>query len=139
MPGDLSAAVDVDDRSAVHRAVQRLGALAGRIDARVLEQQHGAGFGAGDDGLVQTPLLVPGGAVLDDTGPYHRKPRQGVGHAASVARVGRASPPRIRRGKGRRRQASSGMRRWATASSNSSTSSTSAPDCWATRLRSVLA
>ena len=41
VPGDLAAAVDVDDRGAVDRALPRLGALAGGVDRRVLEQQDG--------------------------------------------------------------------------------------------------
>ena len=43
VPGDLAAAVDVDDRRAVPRPLVRLGALAGGVDGLVLEQQDGVG------------------------------------------------------------------------------------------------
>ena len=45
MPGDLAAAVDVDDRRAriADRPVERAGALAGRIDGLVLKQQARVG------------------------------------------------------------------------------------------------
>ncbi len=45
VPGDLAAAVHVDDRRAVERALPRLGALARGVDARVLQQQHGVRAG----------------------------------------------------------------------------------------------
>ena len=41
--GDLAAAVDLDHRGAVGGTLVGLGALAGRVDGGVLEQQHGAG------------------------------------------------------------------------------------------------
>ena len=41
VPGDLPAAVDVDHRGAVDRPLVRLGALAGGVDRRVLQQQQG--------------------------------------------------------------------------------------------------
>ena len=40
VPGDLAAAVDVDDRGAVGGPLVRLGALAGGVDRGVLEQQR---------------------------------------------------------------------------------------------------
>ena len=43
VPGDLAAAVDVDDRGAVDRPLEVERALAGGVDRRVLEQQHGVG------------------------------------------------------------------------------------------------
>ena len=60
VPGDLAAPVDVDDGRAVRRTVPRLGALAGGVDARVLQQQHRVAALAGHHGLVQPALLVPG-------------------------------------------------------------------------------
>ena len=41
VPGDLAAAVDVDDGGAVEGTFVRLGALARGVDGRVLEQQQG--------------------------------------------------------------------------------------------------
>src|SRR5690606_27043619 len=68
VPGDLAAAVDVDDRRAVQRALVRLGALAGGVDRGVLEQQHGVGQLAGHDLRVDRPLVVPGLLVVDVVG-----------------------------------------------------------------------
>src|SRR5215211_3157530 len=59
MPGDLSAAVDVDDRRAVGGTLPGLRALAGRVDRAVLEQQHRVGSLIGRPGLVHRALLGP--------------------------------------------------------------------------------
>ncbi|GGF38557.1 hypothetical protein GCM10011399_34310 [Subtercola lobariae] len=40
MPGELAAAIDVDDRGAIGRALGVVGATPGRIDRLVLEQNH---------------------------------------------------------------------------------------------------
>jgi hypothetical protein len=41
VPGDAAAAIDLDDRRAVDRALEVLGAPAGRVDRRMLKQQAG--------------------------------------------------------------------------------------------------
>ncbi len=68
--GDLAAAVDVDDRRAtgVERPLVGLGALAGGVDGRVLEQQHRVGLLAVGDPRVHLPLQVPGGEVVERLG-----------------------------------------------------------------------
>ncbi len=65
VPGDLAAAVGVDDRRAVDRALVGFGALARGVDRRVLEQQQGVGA-AGDARLGQLALQLPGAVVVDD-------------------------------------------------------------------------
>jgi len=75
VPGDLAAAVDVDDgRAAADRPVAALGALAGGLDGRVLEQQQRVGGVAGDDLGVHRPLQIPGLAVLHRPEPTHLDP-----------------------------------------------------------------
>ena len=68
--GDLAAAVDVDDRraAAVDRSLVRLGALAGGVGRRVLEQQHRVGPLAGHDLGVHPALELPGIEVVDRVG-----------------------------------------------------------------------
>ena len=83
VPGDLAAAVDVDHRRAVERPVRRLGALAGRVDARVLQQQHRVGRRAVRDGLVQPPLLGPGPSRSRRGRRVCHRKTQGAGHASA--------------------------------------------------------
>ena len=91
MPGDLAAAVDVDHRGAVERAVPRPRCAcrrcrrsgvpaAGPCPARCPATTRG----------VQPPLLVPGGPVVDHAGADHRRVRQTV--VVTSLRV----PPRSR-------------------------------------------
>ena len=49
VPGDLAAAIDFDHRGAVDRPVTRLGPLAGRVDAGVLQHEHGVRPGTAHD------------------------------------------------------------------------------------------
>src|SRR6185369_15132135 len=65
VPGDHAAAVDVDDLGAVGGPVPRLGPLSGGVDARMLQQQHGVAGRAVGDRLVDAPLFVPGGPVVE--------------------------------------------------------------------------
>jgi hypothetical protein len=71
VPGDLAAAVHVDDRRSVEGPLVRLGALARRVDGWVLQQQHRVGAGAGDAGGVQLALAGPRLLVVDEPGPDH--------------------------------------------------------------------
>ena len=83
VPGDHPTAVHVDDRGAVGRPVPRLGPPAGRVDARVLQQQHGVAGGAVGDRLVEAPLLVPGRPVVEQARPDHGERGQSCRHAPS--------------------------------------------------------
>ena len=83
VPGDLPAAVDVDHRRPVERPLVGFGALAGRVDRGVLQQQHGVGLVAGDHLGVELPLDVPGTLVVDVIG--------------SEPEVDDLHPPRLRR------------------------------------------
>ena len=65
VPGDLAAAVDIDDRCAVDRPLEVERALAGGVDRRVLEQQNGVGRLVRGSGL-------PGGAAAPPT-PAHSR------------------------------------------------------------------
>ena len=65
VPGDLAAAVDVDDRRAVGRALPDLGTPTRGVDGVVLEQQHGVGDLAGHPLRVQVALLGPGVVIAD--------------------------------------------------------------------------
>ncbi len=77
MPGDLAAAVDVDDRRAriADRPVERAGALAGRIDGLVLKQQARIGDLARHTPIVDLALQVPGFDVADCV-VAHPQPRE---------------------------------------------------------------
>ena len=57
VPGDLAAAVDVDDGSAVGRALGVLGAFAGRVHGRVLQEDDGVRRLPGDDGTMGSCAL----------------------------------------------------------------------------------
>ena len=60
VPGDLAAAVDVDDGGPVGRTFVRVGSLARGVHRRVLEEDDGIGRPACDDGSVQGTLLLKG-------------------------------------------------------------------------------
>ncbi len=72
VPGDLAAAVDIDDRCAgiADRPVERAGALTRRVDGLVLKQQAGVRNLAGDALLVHLALHLPGLAVADGVGGH---------------------------------------------------------------------
>ena len=93
VPGDLAAAVDVDDRRAVERPLVRLGALAGRVDRRVLQQQQRVGRLAGDPGGVQLALPRPRLLVGDKAGAHDPQ----FAHAPSLSRRS-GEPPRLQPG-----------------------------------------
>ncbi len=93
VPGDLAAAVDVDDRGAVLRALPRVGALAGRVDRRVLEQQ-GDVLGARDDLGVHRLLQAPRVVVRHEPEPTDL-------HRVRVRRGGSPRPRWRRRGRPR--------------------------------------
>ncbi len=59
VPGDLAAAVDVDDGGAVGGALVPRRARTGRVDGLVLEQDERVGADAGDDVGVDAPLEMP--------------------------------------------------------------------------------
>ena len=84
VPGDLPAAVHVHHRGAVHRPVPRLGALAGGVDAGVLQQQHRVALLAGHHRLVQPALLVPGGLVVEQAGADGGQPGSRHAHPSSL-------------------------------------------------------
>ena len=67
VPGDLAAAVDVDDRGAVERPLVGLGALARGVDRRVLEQQ---------DGVRTVPRQPPRAAGAARPTPPGSRPRR---------------------------------------------------------------
>lgn len=68
MPGDLSAAVHVDHRGAVGRALSIFGALAGGVDRLVFEEQQGVWAGSRNDFGVHFALEVPGFQVWPKLG-----------------------------------------------------------------------
>ncbi len=78
VPGDLAAAVDIDDRDAVGGPFPGLGALARGVDGRVFEQQHGVGRAAVGDGGVDLALPVPGRLVVDASGADHLQFTHGI-------------------------------------------------------------
>src|SRR5450631_904211 len=65
VPGDLAAAVHIDDRGAVKGPLMRFGPLAGGVDRGMLQKQHGIGFLAGNHGGVKLALTVPCSHVVD--------------------------------------------------------------------------
>jgi hypothetical protein len=100
--GDLAAAVDVDDRGAarVGGPLVGVGPLAGGEHRRVLEQQHGVGGVARDDGGVHLALQLPGGEVVDGVGAESGDPevqRVVLGHSRSLP-LWRTSGPGSRSG-----------------------------------------
>jgi hypothetical protein len=67
VPGDLAAAVDVDDRgAAAARAFLVEGAPAAGVDRRVFEQQEGVRAGAAGARLRDLLLEVPRRRVVDE-------------------------------------------------------------------------
>jgi hypothetical protein len=77
VPGDLPAAVHVDDGGAVEGPLIVRGAPAGRVDRRVFEKQHGVGNLVGEPRRVHPALLVPRLLVLDGLGsePHADEPQ----------------------------------------------------------------
>lgn len=65
VPGDLAAAVHVDDGGAVQWAFAVGRAPSGRVDGRVLQQQTGVRDGVLESGRVHLALLLPGLLVVD--------------------------------------------------------------------------
>lgn len=59
VPGDFAATIDVNDLGAVCRALVRLGALAGRVNAGVFEEKQGIWRAPGDNILVHASLKIP--------------------------------------------------------------------------------
>ena len=86
VPGDLAAAVDVDDGRAVGRPLLGLGALAGGVDRGVLEQEDGVGLLAADDLGVHVALDLPRLLVVDEVGV---EPEVHETHAVSLRRAAR--------------------------------------------------
>jgi hypothetical protein len=82
MPGDLAAAVDIDDRSAVDGAFERLGTSTGGVDRLMLEEEHGVRSLVGDDVGVDAPLEIPALLIAH----RHRAETAYVDHACSVVR-----------------------------------------------------
>ena len=66
MPGDATAAVDVDDGRAVGGSLPRVGALSCGVDGGVFEQQDGVVAYAGDHGVVNGALALPRIVVVDE-------------------------------------------------------------------------
>ena len=90
MPGDLAAAVDVDHRRAVARALPGLGAPAGGVDRRVFQQQRGVLDLAGHPLRVQLALPLPGLVVVDAGRPGSSSARSRIHNIRTLsAPVGR--------------------------------------------------
>ena len=68
VPGDATTTVDVDDGSAVRGALPRGGALAGRVDRFVLDQENRVGHPPCSDGVERLALAVPGRHVRRERG-----------------------------------------------------------------------
>lgn len=68
VPGDLAAAVDVDDGSAVAGSLLGLGALARGVDRAVLEEVDGVGLLTRHDLRVRVALDLPRLLVVDEVG-----------------------------------------------------------------------
>ena len=66
VPGDLAAAVDVDDRCAVDRPLEVECAFARGVDRRVLEEQLGVRCLVRRAGRLAPPLLLPRQLVVDE-------------------------------------------------------------------------
>ena len=95
VPGDLAAAVHVDDRGAVQRALAVGGAPARRVDRRVLQEQAGVGDLVREPGRVHPALLVPRLLVLDGVAPNPRRTnRSSLTASASLGSCRRAWVPR---------------------------------------------
>jgi len=97
VPRDLPAAVDVDDRRAVGRALPRLRTFARRVHARMFEEQYGVRLRPAQHAFLRPALLVPGGDVIDGAEPAHRRPvgrpgGSGGGRGTAVGAVAAASP-----------------------------------------------
>jgi hypothetical protein len=71
MPGDLPAAIDLDDGRAVERSFPRFGALARCVHGGVLQEQYGIGRGVGHARLVELALHPPGVLIRDEPGSDH--------------------------------------------------------------------
>jgi hypothetical protein len=65
MPGDLAAAIDIDDWRPVEGSLEVLGATTCGVDRLMLEQQHGVRQQAADYISVDFFLKIPAGLVLD--------------------------------------------------------------------------
>ena len=65
VPGDLAAAIDINDRGAVKGALKWFGAAAGGVDRLVLEEEDGVGEFARNDLRVDRALELPAGEVLN--------------------------------------------------------------------------
>jgi len=70
VPGDLAAAVGVDDRGAVLGTLLGQGAPPGGVGGGMLEQQQRIGA-AGRPGVGEFALQLPGGPVVDRSEPTH--------------------------------------------------------------------
>src|SRR5262249_37748632 len=91
MPGDLAAAVGVDDGSAINWSLVRLSAPSRGVDGRVLQKQQRIGA-AGHSGVGQVALQLPGSEVVDrpqladgDRGRYRP---DGTNHAGEATPAG---------------------------------------------------
>jgi hypothetical protein len=78
VPGDLPAAIDVNHRRAVGRALPGFRALARRVDGRVFEQQHRVGFVAIGHGGMDRALAIPGRLVVDASRADHLQFTHGI-------------------------------------------------------------
>ena len=65
VPGDLAAAIDIHDPSAIKGALKWFGATAGGVDRLVLEEEDGVGEFARNDLRVDRALELPAGEVLN--------------------------------------------------------------------------
>ena len=72
VPGDLAAAVHVDDRCPVEGPIEWFGTSARGVNGLVLEKYQGVGCLARGDLVVDAPLEVPGGPVLPGVGSETR-------------------------------------------------------------------
>src|SRR5690606_30360818 len=86
VPGDPAATVHVDHRGAVGRTVLRSGALAGRVDGRVAQQQEGVRPGPIGPGGGNGALQVPGGDIVDLTQPFDDQGYGAVTHGCHGTR-----------------------------------------------------
>ena len=68
VPGDLAAAVDVDDRSAVGGALVRFGAFARRVHGRVLQKEDGVWRPAAHDVGVHGTLVFESDRIRHGVG-----------------------------------------------------------------------
>jgi hypothetical protein len=65
VPRNFAAAVDVDDFGAVSGPLRIFGSLTGGIDALVFQEQEGVGCATRDHVVMNLPLNLPGGPIID--------------------------------------------------------------------------